>query len=89
MLARVQKKKSISITSIELYFSELIRYINFIKNLLIQTNIINALNKLIIKINCNYKKLKKDITIIRKIIIEFLFQFFFFFSIYSKNNLQS
>ncbi len=51
-----------------------------------QTNVINIINKLIIKINCNYKKIKKDITIIRKIIIDFSLSIFLFFFIYFKNN---
>ena len=54
-----------------------------------QIDIINAINKLTIKINRNYKKIEKNSTIIRKTIIDFSLSIFLFFSIYFKNNFQS
>ncbi len=47
----------------------------------------NAIDKLIVKINRNHEKLKKDNTIIRKIITNFSLFVFLFFFIYFKNNL--
>jgi len=51
-----------------------------------QTNVINVINKLIVKINRNDEKIKKDITIIRKIITNLSLFVFSFFFIYFKNN---
>jgi len=51
-------------------------------NLTITLNIIDIINKLIVKINCNDKNIEKNITIIRKTIISFSLFFFVFFYIF-------
>jgi len=67
-------------------FDKITRYLKLLRNQFTQTNIINVINKLIVKINRNYEKIKKDITIIRKIITNFSLFIFSFFFIYFKNN---
>ncbi len=65
---------------------KIVCYLELLKNQFTQTNVINVIDKLIVKINRNYKKIKKDITIIRKIITNFSLFVFLFFFIYFKNS---
>ncbi len=65
---------------------KIVCYLKLLKNKFTQINVINIIDKLILKINCNYKKIKKDTTIIFKIITNFSLLVFSFFFIYFKNN---
>jgi len=65
--------------------NKIARYLKLLRNFT-QTNVINVIDKLIVKINRNYKKIKKNITIIRKIITNFFLFVFLLFFIYFKNN---
>jgi hypothetical protein len=66
---------------------EIARYLELLRNQFTQTNVMNVIDKLIVKVNRNHKKLKKDNTIIRKIITNFSLLAFSLFFIYFKNSL--
>jgi cysteinyl-tRNA synthetase len=67
-------------------FDKIARYLELLKNQFTQMNVIDIIDKLIVKINRNYKKIKKDITIICKIITNLSLSIFSPFFIYFKNN---
>lgn len=89
MLAQVQKKESMPMVVTELFPGEVIRYMELTKNLPMQTDAMNVLDKLTTKISRSHEKLEEDSTIIRKIIIEFSLPSSSSSSIYSKNSSQS
>jgi len=86
LLVYIQKKKIISMFIVKQLLDKIVCYLELLKNQFTQTNVINVIDKLIVKINRNYKKIKKDITIIRKIITNFSLFVFLFFFIYFKNS---
>jgi len=88
MLARVQKKDSMPMAVTELWLSEVIRYMELTKNLPMQTDVMDALDKLTTKISSSHEKLEEDTTIIRKTITEFSLPSSSS-SVYSKNSSQS
>jgi len=71
---------------VEQLLNKIVCYLKLLRNQFTQTNVINVVDKLIVKINRNYKKIKKDITIVRKIMTNFFLLVFSFFFIYFKNS---
>ena len=85
-MAAVTPAEGIAVT--ELFLSEVIRYMELTKNLPMQTDVMDALDKLTTKISRSHEKLEEDSKIIRKTVTEFSLPSSSS-SIYSKNSSQS
>jgi hypothetical protein len=70
LIARVQKKEVMPMAVTEQWLSEVARYLELTRNLPRQTDVMDAIDKLIAKVNRNHEKIEEDTTLIRKTVTE-------------------